>query len=166
MSYFKTSVNSPIGALIAMARAEDTPQETVYRLTHLHIMGGKYRPELAASVRADLPIFIQLQSELNAYFAGESTAFNVPIAPQGTVFQQRVWKALLAIPHGQTRSYAEQAQAIGQASAVRAVANANARNPIAIIVPCHRVIAANGALTGYAGGLTNKAALLKLETRR
>jgi len=165
MTYFKTRLDSPLGPLIAFARAENTPQDIVYRLTHLHIIGGKHRPEQAAIERADLPIFALLKRELDAYFAGASTAFSAPIAPLGTAFQHSVWQALLAIPYGQTRSYAELAKAIGRANAVRAVANANARNPIAIIVPCHRVIGSTGALTGYAGGLSNKAALLKLEAR-
>lgn len=164
MSYFKTTIDSPLGPLMAFARAENAASELIYRLTHLHIIGGKHVPELAAIERADLPIFAQLARELAEYFAGARTRFDVEIAPVGTAFQQRVWQALLAIPYGQTCSYAEQALAIGQASAVRAVANANARNPIGVIVPCHRVVGSNGTLTGYAGGLSNKAALLKLET--
>ena len=165
MSNFKTTLASPLGPLIAFARSGNAPNGLVYRLTHLHIIGGKYVPDLAAIERADLPIFAQLQCELTEYFSGNRTQFAVATAPLGTVFQQRVWQALLAIPYGQTRSYAEQAQAIGLASAVRAVANANARNPIAIIVPCHRVIGSKGALTGYAGGLLNKVTLLKHEAR-
>lgn len=100
---------------------------------------------------------------LDAYFAGERVAFDLPLAPSGTPFQQSVWNALCGIPYGETVSYAEIARRIGRPSAVRAVGAANGRNPIAIVIPCHRVIGANGALTGYGGGLDRKRALLLLE---
>ena len=90
-------------------------------------------------------------------------SFCLDIAPYGTVFQQRVWQALLEIPYGETRSYRDIATAVGNPKAVRAVGGANRRNPIAIVIPCHRVIGSNGALTGYAGGLHYKTALLELE---
>lgn len=105
-----------------------------------------------------------LRTALDAYFAGRGTRFDVPLAPAGTAFQQAVWKALRDIPYGATASYAEIARRIGRPRAVRAVGAANARNPIAIIVPCHRVIGADGTLTGYAGGLERKRALLALES--
>ena len=101
--------------------------------------------------------------QLREYFAGHRRTFDVPLAPEGTGFQQRVWMALLAIPFGQTRSYGQIASAIGRPSASRAVGAANGRNPIAIIVPCHRVIGASGALTGYAGGMDAKRWLLAHE---
>ncbi len=101
--------------------------------------------------------------QLREYFAGHRRAFDLPLAPEGTDFQQLVWTALLAIPFGHTRSYGEIAAAIGRPSASRAVGAANGRNPIAIIVPCHRVIGASGALTGYAGGMDAKRWLLAHE---
>ena len=106
-----------------------------------------------------------LRAALDAYFAGRAVAFDVPLAPAGTPFQRDVWRALRAIPFGATASYAEIARRIGRPQAVRAVGAANARNPIAILVPCHRVIGADGSLTGYAGGLERKRALLALEAR-
>jgi methylated-DNA-[protein]-cysteine S-methyltransferase len=104
-------------------------------------------------------------AEVERYFAGELREFHLPLAPQGTPFQQRVWAELVRIPYGTTISYAALAQRIGDPKAVRAVGTANGANPIAIVVPCHRVIGADGTLTGYAGGLDKKRALLELEAR-
>lgn len=101
--------------------------------------------------------------QLNAYFGGERQGFDLPLNAAGTPFQQSVWRALCAIPYGETRSYRELAEAIGNPSAVRAVARANGANPLSIVVPCHRVIGSDGTLTGYAGGLEMKARLLILE---
>ena len=110
------------------------------------------------------PLFDILEKELNEYFQGKRQCFSVPLAALGTPFQQRVWEALLAIPYGQTKSYKEQAQYIGQPKAVRAVARANGDNRIAIIIPCHRVIGVDGKLVGYGGGLWRKKFLLELES--
>lgn len=101
--------------------------------------------------------------QLRAYFAGKLQAFDIPLSPPGTPFQRRAWEELCRIPYGMTISYAEQARRIGRPSASRAVGGANGRNPIAIIVPCHRVIGANGTLTGYGGGLDRKQWLLDHE---
>lgn len=101
--------------------------------------------------------------QLEAYFAGRRTAFDLPLAPAGTPFQQTVWRELLSIPYGTTISYGELARRLGQPSASRAVGLANGRNPISIIIPCHRVIGAGGKLTGYGGGLPRKEALLAFE---
>ena len=107
---------------------------------------------------------LQIRTRLTAYFAGKSDAFDgVKLNPGGTPFQQKVWAQLQKIPFGRTLSYAELAIAIGQESAVRAVAGANAKNPVAIIIPCHRVIASNGSLAGYAGGVERKAWFLSHE---
>ncbi len=103
--------------------------------------------------------------QLDAYFAGRLRAFDVPLDLKGTTFQLSVWRALAAIPYGQTRSYAEIARAIGQPRAVRAVGQAIGANPVSIIVPCHRVIGSSGKLTGYAGGIRRKQALLNLEAQ-
>lgn len=109
------------------------------------------------------PLLVKAIQEFQAYFAGELTSFTVPIAAIGTVFQQQVWQALTEIPYGETCCYQELANNIENPKAVRAVGMANGKNPISIIVPCHRVIGKNGKLTGYAGGVDTKAALLKLE---
>ena len=103
--------------------------------------------------------------QLSEYFAGRRREFTLPLDPRGTPFQQRVWELLRAIPYGETLSYRQRAQALGRPTAVRAAAQAVASNPIGIIVPCHRVIGANGKLVGYADGLERKAALLNLEAR-
>ncbi|MCH7347802.1 methylated-DNA--[protein]-cysteine S-methyltransferase [Aeromonas sp. MR7] len=102
-------------------------------------------------------------AEFDAYFAGRLQRFTLPLAARGTAFQQAVWQALCDIPYGETRSYGEIARVIGKPSASRAVGAANGRNPLSIIVPCHRVIGQNGSLTGYAGGLSIKQELLRLE---
>jgi methylated-DNA-[protein]-cysteine S-methyltransferase len=107
----------------------------------------------------------RVAEQLAQYFAGERREFDLPLAPRGSGFQERVWRALLAIPFNETRSYGELARAIGRPSASRAVGSANSRNPISIIVPCHRVIASNGELTGYAGGMAAKRWLLDHESR-
>ena len=108
-------------------------------------------------------ILTDAEQQLRAYFAGTLTRFTVPLDFQGTDFQKSVWAALLTIPFGETRSYAEIARQLGRPTAFRAVGAANGKNPISIVAPCHRVIGTNGALTGFAGGLEGKAFLLELE---
>lgn len=103
-------------------------------------------------------------SQLDEYFKGIRTEFNLKLNPQGTDFQKRVWKELLNVHHGKTRSYLEQSKKLGDVKAIRAVANANGKNPIWIIIPCHRIIGSNGSLTGYAGGLWRKKWLLEHES--
>lgn len=109
------------------------------------------------------PMLDAAEAQLREYFAGTRRTFDLPLAPRGTAFQQQVWAALRAIPYGETRTYGELAAAIGSPSASRAVGMANHHNPIPIVIPCHRVIGANGTLTGYAGGLEIKRKLLALE---
>ena len=109
------------------------------------------------------PLLDAAEAQLREYFAGARRTFDLPLAPHGTAFQQRVWTALRTIPYGETRTYGELAAAIDSPNASRAVGMANHRNPIPIIIPCHRVIGANGTLTGYAGGLEIKRRLLALE---
>ena len=108
-------------------------------------------------------LLLEAAKQLERYFAGSLQTFTLPLAPVGTAFQQAVWQALQQVPYGATRSYQQIAHAIGNPKAVRAVGMANSRNPIAIVIPCHRVIGANGKLTGYAGGLDKKAWLLQHE---
>lgn len=109
--------------------------------------------------------FAEARAQLQAYFRGERTEFDLPLAPRGTPFQEKVWKELRRIPYGKTCSYGDIARRIGRPKACRAVGLANGRNPISIVVPCHRVIGADGSLTGYGGGLANKKTLLELERR-
>jgi AraC family transcriptional regulator of adaptative response/methylated-DNA-[protein]-cysteine methyltransferase len=111
------------------------------------------------------PVHEELQQQLSTYFQGKLRAFKLDLEYPGSEFQQAVWASLLAIPYGQTRSYGEQAAAISRTKAVRAVARANGQNRLAIVIPCHRVIGADGSLTGYAGGLDRKRFLLDLEAR-
>jgi methylated-DNA-[protein]-cysteine S-methyltransferase len=113
----------------------------------------------------DCPLLDTVETQLLAYFAGQLDRFEFPLAPRGTAFQRQVWAALQTIPRGETRSYASIAKQIGNPSAIRAVGAANGANPIAIIIPCHRVIASNGTLHGYAGGLERKRMLLDLEAK-
>jgi methylated-DNA-[protein]-cysteine S-methyltransferase len=111
----------------------------------------------------DAAPFKAAADQLDAYFEGERTTFDLPLAPLGSEFQQRVWAALQEIPYGQTESYGEVAERIGSPGAARAVGLANGKNPIGILIPCHRVVGANGSLTGYGGGLDRKRQLLDLE---
>ena len=108
-------------------------------------------------------LLLELEKQLKEYFAKELKEFTLPITLVGTPFQEEVWKVLQTIPYGETRTYKEQAIAVGNPKGVRAVANANSKNRLSIIVPCHRVIGSNGTLTGYAGGLSRKEFLLNLE---
>lgn len=105
----------------------------------------------------------ELIEQVNAYFSGESTSFNIPLALEGTAFQKRIWNLLLEIPYGESMSYRSLSQKYGEENAIRAIAAANGANPIMILIPCHRVIGSDGSLTGYAGGLWRKEALLDLE---
>ena len=117
----------------------------------------------SAEDKENNPVVQQTIKELEEYFAGNRKVFTVPLDLRGTEFQKKVWEALREIPYGETRSYKEIAEKIGNPKASRAVGMANHRNPIGIVVPCHRVVGANGKLTGYAGGIPMKQALLELE---
>jgi len=111
------------------------------------------------------PVLLKAERQLEEYFAGSRQAFDLPLDMRGTTFQKDVWEALLAIPYGETRSYGQLAKQLGRPSASRAVGAANGRNPISIVVPCHRVIGSSGKLTGFAGGLDVKARLLDMERK-
>jgi methylated-DNA-[protein]-cysteine S-methyltransferase len=113
----------------------------------------------------DHPVLVRTEKELGEYFAGKRDAFTIPLDMRGTHFQKQVWEALLGIPFGETRTYGQLAHQLGKPKATRAVGAANGRNPLAILVPCHRVIGFSGKLTGFAGGLEAKAHLLRLEGR-
>jgi methylated-DNA-[protein]-cysteine S-methyltransferase len=152
-----TVVDSPLGPLTL--RAHDGVLSGLYMAEHRH---GPPADALGTPDPDGLPA---VREQLAAYFAGERTSFDVPLDLRGTAFQQRVWAELLAIPYGGTRTYGELAAALGAPAASRAVGLANGRNPVSIVVPCHRVVGASGSLTGYAGGVERKRALLDLETR-
>ncbi|MBI1372156.1 MAG: methylated-DNA--[protein]-cysteine S-methyltransferase [Phycisphaera sp.] len=132
-------------------------------LRRADFVDGKHVARLAADWVEDGEAFADVIPQLDAYFAGELTSFDLRLAPEGTRFQRRVWDQLLAIPCGETRSYGDLARRLGQPGASRAVGAANGRNPIAIIIPCHRVIAADGTLGGYSSGLDRKRWLLDHE---
>ncbi|MDQ1049758.1 methylated-DNA--[protein]-cysteine S-methyltransferase [Streptomyces sp. V4I2] len=134
-------------------------------LCGLYMTGQRHRPpEEAFGERDDLPAFGEATDQLKAYFAGELKEFTLELRLHGTPFQRSVWEQLRAIPYGETRSYGELADARGSPTASRAVGLANGRNPVGIIVPCHRVVGANGSLTGYGGGLDRKQRLLDFES--
>jgi methylated-DNA-[protein]-cysteine S-methyltransferase len=117
-----------------------------------------------AEISSTIPSFLQeAVTQLNEYFEGKRNHFDLKLNPQGTEFQQKVWKGLLEIPYGKTRTYLEQSKILGDVKAIRAVASANGKNPLWIVVPCHRVIGTDGSLTGYAGGLWRKKWLLEHE---
>jgi methylated-DNA-[protein]-cysteine S-methyltransferase len=125
---------------------------------------NRFRPvEIAEDSKRAREPFREVIAQLEAYFATERFGFDLPLAPEGTPFQREVWSALLAIPDGETGSYGELARRLGRSKASRAVGTANGRNPIPIIIPCHRVIGADGSLTGFGGGLAIKRRLLELE---
>ncbi len=148
---------SPLGSIILAVDAD--------KLVGLWFVGQSHQPETSNWPQAvQHPVLQQAQRELEEYFAGRRTAFDVPLSfGGGTEFQRAVWRELLRIPYGATVSYGALSVAIGKPAAVRAVGAAVGRNPLGIIVPCHRVIGADRSLTGYAGGLERKIALLQLE---
>ena len=160
MTTFYATFESPVGPLLLISDGTS--------LSGLHTENDKHRPAVRPEwVRDDgVPPFAQAVAQLRAYFGGVLTEFDLPLAPRGTEFQMTVWRELCNIRFGETISYAELARRIGRPTASRAVGHSNARNPISIIVPCHRVIGADNSLTGYAGGLDRKRTLLALEARR
>ncbi len=161
-----TRIPTPIGPLLAGATDEGI---CLLEFTDRRMLETQLT-RLKQLFKADLlpgshPLFEPLNRQLEEYFAGHRSIFELPLAANGTAFQQRVWAALMQIPCGETRSYQQQAESIGDPKAVRAVARANGDNRISIIIPCHRVIGKDGSLTGYGGGLERKQFLLNLESR-
>ena len=149
--------DAPIGALL-LARDEAG-------LRHIAFENGRHPTAIGADWRRDATRFEDVREQLRAYFAGALQTFELPLAPRGTPFQRQVWRALCDIPYGATTSYGVIARQLGDPAATRAVGAANGRNPLPIIVPCHRVIGADGSLTGFGGGLPVKRFLLDLEQR-
>jgi methylated-DNA-[protein]-cysteine S-methyltransferase len=152
---YYTRQPSPLGPLLLVGTGD--------ALTQVWLPSGRDRRDPDAGwIEARAP-FAEAARQLDAYFAGALRRFDLPLAPAGTPFQQTVWRALLDIPYGETASYGEVARRIGRPAAVRAVGAANGQNPLAIVVPCHRVVGSDGRLVGYGGGLPAKVALLELE---
>ena len=150
-----TTIPSPFGEILLVCNDRG--------LTHLNFQEGTHPLSLDSDWQKDNDAFTETCAQLDAYFAGELREFDLPLAPQGTPFQLAVWQALQTIPYGRTLTYSQLAQQINKPKAVRAVGAANGRNPIPVIIPCHRVIGADGSLTGYGGGIQIKEALLSLE---
>jgi methylated-DNA-[protein]-cysteine S-methyltransferase len=149
-----THIASPVGDLLAVSDGEAIVQ-LEFDSEHRRAAPGRHASNE----------FSELRAQLAAYFAGELRDFDLPLAPAGAEFEQRVWRLLLKIPYGATTSYGAIARQLKAPNAARAVGTANGRNPIAIVIPCHRVIGADGSLTGYGGGLARKRLLLDLENK-
>ena len=150
-----TAIESPIGELLLVGDGE--------ALRGLYMQQGKRPMRIQEFWRSAEEPFAQASAQLGQYFAGERTEFDLPLRPIGSLFQRRVWNELEGIPYGETLSYGELARRIDHPGEARAVGSANGRNPISIVIPCHRVIGADGSLTGYGGGLERKRFLLELE---
>jgi len=157
---FHTRINSPVGPLVLAASDAGLHALEFAASRHPVRRDASWR-EVANSDHH--PVLRRAQDQLDEYFAGARRVFELPLAPQGTAFQRQVWTTLAGIPYGQTISYAELARRVARPLASRAVGGANGRNPLSIVLPCHRVIGANGSLTGYGGGLAVKQFLLRLE---
>lgn len=154
--YYKTSSMTPVGVLQLVASDKG--------LCGVYFSSNK--KDFPQAQRDDNhPVLRATQQQLEEYFAGERKDFDLPLDMQGTVFQIKAWRALQQIPYGQTYSYGQQAEAIGDKKKARAVGMANGRNPLSIVVPCHRVVGANGSLTGFGGGLQTKQRLLEHEQK-
>lgn len=145
-------ITTPLGQMIASADE--------HAITSLDFTNAS-----APIQNSDNPLLLRLDKELHEYFDGKRKVFTLPLSPQGTPFQKQVWEILLTIPYGTTISYTQEAEHFGNPKAVRAVSSANGRNPIAILIPCHRVIASGGGLGGYSGGIDKKEFLLRLEKK-
>jgi methylated-DNA-[protein]-cysteine S-methyltransferase len=154
-------MESPLGEILLVADSRGSA------LCGVYLERQKYFPVDANGWRAapTLPVLRDATAQLREYFAGARTRFDIPLAPAGTPFQREVWRAIGEVPFGETITYAELARRCDRPSAVRAAGAATGRNPIPVIIPCHRIIGSGGALTGYAGGVDRKRALLELEAR-
>jgi methylated-DNA-[protein]-cysteine S-methyltransferase len=150
-----TTIDSPIGELLLLGDG--------HALRGLYMQEGRKPIRIAPGWEPSTAPFADVRAQLDEYFVGRRTTFDIPFVMDGAPFERQVWRALEDIPYGETVSYGEIARRVGQPSAARAVGLANGRNPIAVIVPCHRVIGADGTLTGYGGGLERKRLLLELE---
>jgi methylated-DNA-[protein]-cysteine S-methyltransferase len=157
------TIDSPIGPLTLVA--EGGALACLYMVDHRHAPGSSTYGEADPGAGPQAEVLELTKRQLREYFDGERQTFDIPLHSPGTPFQEKVWAALREIPYGETISYGELARRVGQPTAFRAVGLANGKNPISIIVPCHRVIGASGRLTGYGGGLDRKQLLLELERK-
>lgn len=157
MPTYYTFIDSPLEQLLLISDGR--------ALIGLYMSEQRHGPKIGVDWQQDdlIDPFKLAEAQLAAYFSRQLQEFSIPFAPHGTVFQKTVWQALQSIPYGTTTTYGDLARQIGHPTSVRAVGQANARNPLSIIIPCHRVISSKGKLTGYGGGLERKAALLALE---
>jgi len=163
---FQTTISTPLGDMVAIATDEALCLLEFHDRPAVKAEIEELRIHFQAALTEESnPILDHLRSELDTYFKGELTEFKTPLIYTGTDFQSRVWRALHDIPFGKTRTYKEQSEHLGDVKAIRAVASANGKNKIAIVIPCHRVIGSNGNLTGYAGGIERKRFLLDLERK-
>ena len=153
---FHTTIDSPVGPLL-LAAGDDGLRAVEFHASRHPV------PREADWQAGDHPLLQRARAQLDEYFAGKRRTFDLPLAPRGTEFQRETWQALASIPYGSTISYAELAQRVKRPKAMRAVGAANGRNPLPIVLPCHRVIGADGSLTGFGGGLPTKQFLLELE---
>ena len=156
-----TTIDSPVGPLL-LAANDDGLRAIEFQPSRHPVKRDTDRREVEW-VDCTHPLLLQARQQLAEYFAGDRLTFDLPLAPRGTAFQRDVWQMLASIPYGDTISYAQLASRIGKPSATRAVGAANGRNPLPIVLPCHRVIGADGSLTGFGGGLPTKRFLLELE---
>lgn len=152
-----TRFDSPLGPVIAVAGERG--------ITHVDFVGAKYERKVASDWLEDpqAPALAECRRQLDEYFQGRRTTFELELAPEGTDFQQRVWKEIARVPYGKTITYAELARRAGAPGHARAVGAATGRNPLGVVVPCHRIVGSDGSLTGYAGGLERKRELLERE---
>jgi len=178
MTLYTSYLSTPLGTLAIVANDQAITLVEFISSCDAHDYLPEKKPKHSVNTVTDIAtenvtenatenaISIQAKQQLTEYFDGIRTEFDLPLAPKGTIFRQQTWQALLQIPYGETRYYSQQAQLMDNPKAVRAVGAANGANPIAIVIPCHRVIGKNGSLTGYAGGLDRKAWLLNFEQTR
>ncbi len=154
---YHTLIESPIDPLLLATDGE------FLTYLYMNVQDGRLPEEATGREDGSVPVLKKAADQLRAYFAGEIQSFDLPLKASGTEFQRQVWRQLSLIPYGETLSYGEMARRVGDPNACRAVGAANGRNPISIVVPCHRVIGANGSLTGFGGGIERKTKLLGFE---
>jgi methylated-DNA-[protein]-cysteine S-methyltransferase len=162
-TYYTTTVESPCGPLFCVVSEDGAVIRIEFENGRESQKVTRKLEDQGIRIVEDAERTAEVRRQLEEYFAGERETFDLTLAPQGTAFEKSVWSELSRIPYGETRSYAEIARAIGRPGAARAVGRANGANPIPIVVPCHRVIGANGSLTGFGGGLPVKSLLLEIE---
>lgn len=158
MKLHKTTIDSPVGRLELVAH-----DDALIAVLWPEEPKGRVRFDSEPESATAHPVLIRAAAQLSEYFAGSRRTFDLPLDPHGTEFQQQVWWSLAEIPYGETSTYGKQAANIGRANAVRAVGSANGRNPLSIVLPCHRIVGADGKLTGFAGGIETKRWLLDHE---